>query len=51
MNALVPLPVVLPLAGAALSILAGRSRTVQRIISLAALAAMLAAPIVPSPPV
>ncbi len=34
MNALVPLPIVLPLLGAAVSILLGRSRTVQRILSI-----------------
>ena len=42
MSALVPLPVVLPLGGAALSILVGRYRNVQRAISLSVLAASLA---------
>ena len=41
MNALVPLPVVLPLGGAAVSILFGRYRNVQRAISLSVLAATL----------
>ena len=41
MNALVPLPLVIPLGAAALSIIAGRSRPLQRVISLLALAAML----------
>jgi multicomponent Na+:H+ antiporter subunit D len=40
MNALLPLPIVLPLLGAALSILVGRSRTAQRIIGIAILAAV-----------
>lgn len=39
MNALIPLPVAVPLLGAALTIIAGRSRRVQRSISLATLAA------------
>ena len=34
MNALLPVPVLLPLLGAALSILAGRSRGVQRAIGM-----------------
>src|SRR5690606_15148468 len=38
-NSLIPLPIVLPLLGAALSILAGRSRRVQRIIALTVLTA------------
>ncbi len=46
MSNLVPLPVVLPLAGAALSILAGRSRVAQRVISLVALGATLAVSVV-----
>ncbi|MGA0272182.1 MAG: proton-conducting transporter membrane subunit, partial [Ilumatobacteraceae bacterium] len=37
---LVPLPIVLPLFGAALSVVLGRSRVAQRAISLAVLAAM-----------
>jgi multicomponent Na+:H+ antiporter subunit D len=38
-NALVVLPILLPLLGAAASILAGRSRRVQRAISVAVLTA------------
>jgi multicomponent Na+:H+ antiporter subunit D len=38
---LLPLPVLLPLIGAALSILAGRSRVVQRAISLSVLTAVV----------
>ena len=34
MSWLVPLPIVLPLLGAALSILAGRSRLAQRVIGV-----------------
>jgi multicomponent Na+:H+ antiporter subunit D len=34
MNALLPVPILLPLLGAALSILAGRSRAAQRVIAL-----------------
>ena len=45
-GALVPVPVVVPLAGAALSILFGGYRSEQRIVSLTALAATLAASIV-----
>ncbi len=41
MSALVPLPVVLPLGGAALSILVGRHRAAQRLVSLSVLAATL----------
>ena len=41
MSALVPLPVVLPLGGAALSILVGRHRAAQRFVSLSVLAATL----------
>jgi multicomponent Na+:H+ antiporter subunit D len=37
MRALLPLPVVLPLIGAAASILVGRSRTAQRVISISVL--------------
>jgi multicomponent Na+:H+ antiporter subunit D len=40
---LVPLPIVVPLLGAALSILAGRSRPVQRIIGVTSLAIVAAA--------
>ncbi len=43
MTWLVPLPVVLPLIGAALSILVGRSRHAQRIIGLSILVALVAA--------
>jgi multicomponent Na+:H+ antiporter subunit D len=39
MNAVLPLPVVLPLLGAALSIMAFKSRRTQRLISLAVLSA------------
>jgi multicomponent Na+:H+ antiporter subunit D len=39
---LIPLPIVLPLVGAALSILVGRSRTAQRVISITVLVANLA---------
>ena len=42
MNALVPLPIVLPLVGAAVSILAGRSRILQRVLGLSILTAVLA---------
>jgi multicomponent Na+:H+ antiporter subunit D len=38
---LVPLPIVLPLAGAALSILVGRSRVAQRIVGIAVLGALV----------
>jgi multicomponent Na+:H+ antiporter subunit D len=41
MRVLLPLPVLLPLLGAALSILFGRSRTVQRAISISVLSALL----------
>ena len=37
MSALVPLPIVIPLLGAALAILAGRWRAVQRVVSVVAL--------------
>ena len=40
MTWLVPLPIVLPLVGAALSILAGRSRAAQRVIGITILAAL-----------
>ena len=43
MTWLVPLPVVLPLLGAAVSILVGRSRLAQRIIALAVLTTLVAA--------
>ena len=42
MNALLPLPIVLPLVGAAISILAGRSRVLQRVLGLSILTAVLA---------
>ncbi len=42
MNALVPLPILLPLIGAALSILLGRSRTAQRVLSITILTAVTA---------
>jgi multicomponent Na+:H+ antiporter subunit D len=41
MRVLLPLPVVLPLIGAALSIRAGRSRVIQRVISLSVLTAVV----------
>jgi multicomponent Na+:H+ antiporter subunit D len=41
MNSLVPLPLAIPLAAAALSILTGRWRNVQRLISITALTAVL----------
>ena len=40
MTWLVPLPIVLPLVGAALSILMGRSRPAQRVIGITILAAL-----------
>jgi multicomponent Na+:H+ antiporter subunit D len=40
-DALLPLPVVLPLLGAALSILLGRSRTAQRVVSITTLTVVL----------
>jgi len=43
MTWLVPLPVVLPLIGAALSILVGRSRPAQRVVGLTTLGAVVAA--------
>jgi multicomponent Na+:H+ antiporter subunit D len=43
---LVPLPIVLPLLGAALSILVGRSRTAQRTVGLVVLATLVVASIV-----
>ena len=46
MNALVPLPLLLPLIGAAISILTGRWRAVQRIVSVATLSGVLAVSIV-----
>ncbi len=42
MNALVPLPVAIPLVGAAISIVGGRWRWFQRIVSVSALTAVLA---------
>jgi multicomponent Na+:H+ antiporter subunit D len=42
MSWLVPLPVLLPLLGAAASVLAGRSRTAQRIIGVSVLTAVVA---------
>jgi multicomponent Na+:H+ antiporter subunit D len=41
-NALLPLPIVLPLAGAAVSILLGRSRRAQRAVALTTLTAVTA---------
>ncbi len=41
MNTLVPLPIAIPMIAAAASIIGGRWRTLQRIISVAALTAML----------
>jgi multicomponent Na+:H+ antiporter subunit D len=45
-NALLVLPILLPLLGAAVSILAGRSRTVQRVISVAVLSTVIVLSIV-----
>jgi multicomponent Na+:H+ antiporter subunit D len=45
-NAVLVLPILLPLLGAAVSILAGRSRTVQRVISVAVLSTVIALSIV-----
>jgi multicomponent Na+:H+ antiporter subunit D len=42
MTALVPLPVVLPLLGAALSVLVGRSRAMQRVIGVTVLVVVVA---------
>ncbi len=41
MSALVPLPIVIPLIAAAISIIGGRWRTLQRIVSITALTAVL----------
>lgn len=46
MTALLPLPIVLPLLGAALSILVGRSRTAQRVIGITVLSAVTAISVV-----
>ncbi|HEX7097088.1 MAG TPA: Na+/H+ antiporter subunit D, partial [Acidimicrobiales bacterium] len=46
MNALLPVPIVLPLIGAALSILSGRSRTAQRVLGISVLGITLAVSIV-----
>ena len=46
MSWLVPVPIVLPLIGAALSILVGRSRAAQRVVTIAVLATLLATSIV-----
>lgn len=46
MTWLVPLPIVVPLVGAALSILAGRSRVAQRVIGVAILGALVVVSIV-----
>ena len=46
MNWLVPLPIVLPLAGAAVSILVGRSRVAQRVVGISVLAALVVVSIV-----
>ncbi len=42
MNALIPLPVLIPLAGAALTLFAGHRRRLQRIVALVALSGVLA---------
>src|SRR3546814_16481672 len=44
MSAILPLPILLPLIGAALSILVGRSRTAQRVIGLTVLSAVTVGP-------
>ena len=41
MTWLLPLPIVLPLVGAALSILVGRSRTAQRVVGIAVLVVLV----------
>ncbi|MGH9230011.1 MAG: Na+/H+ antiporter subunit D, partial [Acidimicrobiales bacterium] len=46
MTWLVPVPIVLPLVGAALSILVGRSRVAQRVIGLTVLAALVVVSVV-----
>ncbi len=46
MSRLVPIPIVLPLVGAALSVLSGRSRVVQRAISLVVLTAVVVCSVV-----
>ena len=46
MTWLVPVPVVLPLVGAALSVLFGRSRAVQRAIGVTVLAALVVVSVV-----
>ena len=46
MSRLVPLPVVLPLLGAALSILVGRSRAAQRLVGVTVLATLVAVSVV-----
>jgi multicomponent Na+:H+ antiporter subunit D len=43
---LLPLPIVLPLVGAALSILVGRSRVAQRVVALAVLVTLVVAAVV-----
>lgn len=44
-ESLVPLPIVLPLVGAALTVVLGRSRVAQRVVSIAVLSAMVVASI------
>ncbi|NLA35116.1 MAG: Na+/H+ antiporter subunit D, partial [Actinobacteria bacterium] len=41
MNALLPLPIVLPLLGAGLSMIVGKSRAAQRAVSLSVLTAVM----------
>ena len=41
MNALLPLPIVLPLLGAGLSMIVGKSRAAQRTVSIAVLSAVM----------
>ena len=42
MTWLVPLPIVLPLLGASLSVLLGRSRVAQRVVGITTLVALVA---------
>ena len=41
MSWLVPLPIVMPLVGAAMSILVGRSRVAQRVVGIAVLGSLV----------
>ena len=46
MSWLVPLPIVLPLIGAAVAILVGRSRTAQRIVGITVLGTLVVVSVV-----